>query len=721
MEQINIYSPSGELIINVLVDDTSYCLREIMGANSLQLRFSLPEFVPIPEGSYCDFISERYWMPRDTEYVKEHSENFGYSLNLEGSIGFLKSTKFKFFDYLLNAGQIEPTSPFKLKFPITATPQMIADLIITNLKLKYPEYPWTVGNCILSEPVLIDFNHDSCYDVLPKTVDAFKTEWELDKFTLNIGKVEKMKESAIDLSYGYNNGILGGLRRMQYDNTRIINRVYVEGGDRNIDRPTYGNDTLLLPKSRLITYEGIDYTTDPSGSYLERVAPLAGAEDSLDITKYYPKRVGTVSAVEVINDATGLYNILDSSIPVDLDFSKRIISGETMTVIFQTGQLAGKEFEVNYIHATRKFELVPITDNGLIYPQGNIIPAVGDTYAVFHMRMPESYITDAENEALQETVEYLWKNEQPQYSYRWSLDSIYAKRNWAEIQDFLDIGYFVRFSDPQFLPDAVTVRIVTVKIPVNDPQSVEITIANNITGSTGTLSNKVSTQEATTERTTKEAINEAKKTARSLSELAYLKAALANNTEIDGGLILTSLIKLGAILGDEWIERAGMAGTSDDADAVAFWAGGTLDDAINGLAAFIIRMDGSGQFNGTVTSTDGNNNKIILDAKNRSVEILASFRGSSIAIGQFMWETSSDDTNDIIRGKIVLSDVYTDKVSGVINGDKMSECTISPKGITFKPLLGSPTLIINSVIPTTGTLQPVGTVWSDNGSLQIVE
>lgn len=315
MEEFKIYSPNNELLLNTLVDDNSYRLREIMGDNVLMLYFSLNEFVNIQEGAYCDFKTERYWLPESINYVKEHTEYFAYTLKLEGSIWLLRATKFKFFDYVFENGKVKPTSSFKLKFPITATPGMIADLLIANLRLKYPQYPWAVGDCIDSEPITLDYNHHSCFSILADIADKFKTEWELDKYTLHFRRVEKLKDSAIDLSYGYNNGLLGGINRLQLDNKKIINRVYVDGGDRNIDRATYGNDTLLLPKNEPITYEGIDYITDSSGSYLERVNPLSGEEDSLDISKFYPKRVGKVTRVDKINDEQGLYDVIDSTIP----------------------------------------------------------------------------------------------------------------------------------------------------------------------------------------------------------------------------------------------------------------------------------------------------------------------------------------------------------------------------------------------------------------------
>lgn len=560
IQKFNIYSPEGKLVFSDFVDDSSYRLTEIMGENTLKLYFSLNQYVSIIEGSYCDFKTERYWLPRAAEYKEEHSQKFDYTLNMEGSVCFLKSTKFKFFAFVTENGKIKPTSSFKLKFPFTATPRMVADLIVANLRLKYPQYPWAVGECIESEPVVLDYNHHFCFGVLADVADKFKTEWELDKFTLSFGKVEKMKDSAIDLSYGYDNGILGGIRRMQYDNTRIINRVYIESGERNIDRSTYGrdrnpsgSDTLLLSKSKIITYEGIDYTTDTSGSYLERLKPLAGEEDSLDLTKIYPKRIGTVSAVEVINDSQGLYNIIDSSIPADLDYSKMIIAGETMTVIFQTGQLAGKEFDVKYIHDKRKFELVPIDQNGLIYPQGHLIPAVGDTYAVFHMRMPEMYITNAENEALQETVKYLWEGEQPQYTYRWQLDAIFAKRKWGAIRGFLNIGYFVRFSDPQFLPESVDVRIVAVKEPANDPQSPEITIANNVSGRTlGSVISQIPSVEQAVDRKDSDMVNYAKRGFKQSNET--MQKLIDSMLDFDGAIKPIAVQTMMMLVGDESLQ-----------------------------------------------------------------------------------------------------------------------------------------------------------------------
>ena len=97
--------------------------------------------------------------------------------------------------------------------------------------------------------------------------------------------------------------------------------------------------------------------------------------------------------------ASIFYDIVDSNIPASLNFEDCLIEGETLTIIPQTGMLAGKEFEAKYIHnakegkAARRFEIVPQDIDGQTMPGGNYIPQVGDTYAVFHCMLPHTSAT----------------------------------------------------------------------------------------------------------------------------------------------------------------------------------------------------------------------------------------------------------------------------------------------------------------------------------------
>lgn len=523
---MKINTPNNELLLDTIVDDSSVRFKEVMGDNNLTLKFSLPAHIDIPMGAWCEYKGERYMLSTPDNFTKQHSEHYDYTLVLEAWQAYMRNVKFKFFTVERNPGEPDKMvgSP-KLKFSLTATPEDFVQLLIDCLNFADPLTGWTKGECIESDPATIDFNHDWCFDILQKVAEAFNTEWEVENKTIHIRRVERRdgdgNRISFPLSYGYGNGVLGGITRKQFDDSKVINRVWIQGGDRNINFGMYGNDTLLLPKDTVFEYEGKQYRTDETGTYVE-AADRTGAlsEDSLDISKVYPKRIGTVTQVIMVDDAKGFYDITDTSIPDTLDFSKMVIPGETMTIVFQTGQLAGMEFDVKYIHSERKFKIVPITNNGLTYPQGTIIPEVGDKYGVFHMSLPQEYIDSAQIEARDEAVKYLYENSQPKYTYQWQLSGIYAKEQWGVIGGYLSPGYFVEFSDPQFLPEPVDIRITSVKEYVNKPRSPIIEISNNVTGkSLSSVLNEIPTQEQGTDRKDNEVKEYAKRRWKDTQEL----------------------------------------------------------------------------------------------------------------------------------------------------------------------------------------------------------
>ena len=228
------------------------------------------------------------------------------------------------------------------------------------------------------------------------------------------------------------------------------------------------------PKSQTLEYEGRTYKTDPDGMYVTRADKTLSSrnEDSFDASDIYPSRVGTVSKTDTEpgngNDVT-FYNFYDSSVPANLNFEDCLIAGQTMTVIFQTGRLAGREFDVKYIHDGRKFEIVPAEQDGMDLPNSSLYPEVGDKYAVFNISLPTAYVCDnatktgASWDMFREAVRYLYEREERQFAFSGELDGIWAKRNWLAIGAKLVPGGYVDFSDPQFQPDGILIRITGVR------------------------------------------------------------------------------------------------------------------------------------------------------------------------------------------------------------------------------------------------------------------
>lgn len=506
---MRIYDKTGEVLLDIPVDDDSYRYRAIAQAKKVELRYSLVDHVELPTGTYIEYQGERYtlWYPSD--FKKEGTRVFDYTVTFGGNEEILKKYKYK----LLS------DKPYKLKFVMTATPRMFVELLVDNLNLY--DSGWTVGTVIEAPEKLLSFNHEKCWAVLGRLAEEFDTEFEIVGKTVHLRKVEYFKDAPVALSYGKGNGFLPGVGRANQGDNLPVEILYVQGGERNIDYSAYGSQTLLLPKSQELSYQGRRYKTDKDGMYVTRAdRPLSSYnEDSYDASDIYPSRVGTVSETDTEpgedtdgNDVT-FYNFYDSSVPANLNFEDCLIAGQTMTVIFQTGRLAGREFDVKYIHDGRKFEIVPAEQDGMDLPNSSLYPEVGDKYAVFNISLPTAYVCDnatktgASWDMFREAVRYLYEREERQFTFSGELDGIWAKKNWLAIGAKLVPGGYVDFSDPQFQPDGILIRITGVRDHINRPHSPELELSNTPVG--GFLSDelgKLESEEVVNDKRYKEAL-----------------------------------------------------------------------------------------------------------------------------------------------------------------------------------------------------------------------
>ena len=506
---MRIYDKTGEVLLDIPVDDDSYRYRAIAQAKKVELRYSLVDHVELPTGAYIEYQGERYtlWYPSD--FKKEGTRVFDYTVTFGGNEEILKKYKYK----LLS------DKPYKLKFVMTATPRMFMELLVDNLNLY--DSGWTVGTVIEAPEKLLSFNHEKCWAVLGRLTQEFDTELEIAGKTVHLRKVEYFKDAPVALSYGKGNGFLPGVGRANQGDNLPVEILYVQGGERNIDYSAYGSQTLLLPKSQELEYQGRRYKTDKDGMYVTRAdRPLSSYnEDSYDASDIYPSRVGTVSETDTEpgedtdgNDVT-FYNFYDSSVPANLNFEDCLIAGQTMTVIFQTGRLAGREFDVKYVHDGRKFEIVSSEQDGMTLPNASLYPEVGDKYAVFNISLPAAYVCDnatktgASWDMFREAVRYLYEREERQFTFIGELDGIWAKKNWLAIGAKLVPGGYVDFSDPQFQPDGILIRITGVRDHINRPHSPELELSNTPVG--GFLSDelgKLESEEVVNDKRYKEAL-----------------------------------------------------------------------------------------------------------------------------------------------------------------------------------------------------------------------
>lgn len=533
-------------ILNIQVDDSSYRYRAIKGDHNLTLYFSLAEHVEIPVGAYCVYENETYTLEKPESLTMKHSRYFEYTVVFDSPQA--KAGKWKFRN---------PVDR-RLKFPLTAKPIEHLQMFVDNMNQR--DSGWTIGRCIIDAPEkTISYNHAYCIDALSQMADEWETEYEFVGKQVSLWKVEYNRDNPLPLSYGKGNGFKPGIGRSNYEDSTPIEILYIQGGEQNIDASQYGSSELLLPKSQTIRFDGEHfegeqgfdsskartYQTDADGFSIRRAdKPLSSqAEDSLDCSEIYPSRVGTISAVTVVDASKHFYDIVDSSIPASLNFEDCLIEGETLTIIPQTGMLAGKEFEAKYIHnakegkAARRFEIVPQDIDGQTMPGGNYIPQVGDTYAVFHCMLPAAYICDnatktgASWDMFRQGVKYLYDNEEQKFTFTGELDGIWAKKDWLNIGGMIKLGGFVQFSDERFQPEGVLVRIIGIKDYINNPHSPEIELSNSTVGRTVSSDlRKIESNEVVMDTLHKEALQFTKRRYRdSMETIEMLGDALLDN------------------------------------------------------------------------------------------------------------------------------------------------------------------------------------------------
>ena len=540
-----IYNNAGNKVLEIEVDDNSYRNRAVMGDHSLTLYYSLPEHVEIPVGSYCEFQGETFTLKRPENFKMKHKRLFEYTVLFDPPEANAKVWKFR-----------NPVDG-RLKFSLTAKPHEHLQMFVDNMNRR--DKGWTVGECIDGVETLIAYDHDFCIDALTRMASTFKTEYEFTGKRVSLRKIEYNKSNPLPLSYGCGNGFKPGVGRSNTGDNPPTEILFVQGGTDNIDPSKYGSSELLLPKNQTLAYDGEHfededgfiaknarrYVVDEAGLSIRRDDKQLSslAEDSLDCSEIYPKRVGTVNTVVVVDEKNNFYDIVDTSIPSSLNYEECLIEGETMTVVFQTGMLAGREFEVKYYHnavkgkAARRFEIVPADIDGQTMPNTTFAPKSGDKYAVFKCMLPTAYICDnatktgASWDMFRAAVKHLFDNEDLKFTFTGELDGIWSKKDWVNIGGRIKLGGYIRFSDDQFQKDGVLVRITGIKDYINKPHSPVIELSNTtVSGSVSSTLNDLKSEEVIVDDLHRDAIQFTKRRFRDAKEtISMLEEALLDN------------------------------------------------------------------------------------------------------------------------------------------------------------------------------------------------
>lgn len=367
---------------------------------------------------------------------------------------------------------------------LTGDLKRFMEVLISNANRVFPG-KWALGVCPETDGdnTLTFSESDNCLSVLQTlcSEDKFGVEFEIERvngvYVINIKKTIGQTLPFV-LEYGKGKGLYS-ISRENVSSSNIVTRLKVYGSTENITSK-YRADRLCM------------YGKDKASSYIEKADAVAKygifeGRKNFDIKPTFTGKVSSVVDGDVLS-------FIDTSFPFDINAKNAsgetlyLISGVSAKVHFNSGNLAGYEFEVHaYDHATYKFTLVKQTDD-----RGNVFPSEtspafqispNDTYKVLDIAYSRDIEEDAEKKLAEEGNKYYDQNSQPKVQYSVNVTKAFIENKLALSDGITNVfapGDYLPIKDDEIGVDK-SIRIKSFTRNVLDPYDYSLTISDTQT------------------------------------------------------------------------------------------------------------------------------------------------------------------------------------------------------------------------------------------------
>lgn len=454
MNELLLYNKNGAVLFSIDPEESSSHDWSLMSENKLSISFEREVCSVLAPGCYVEFDGIRYYL------LDEYKPRMINSFTWKYDVTFLDAASWMSVVLAMNTldGKNIPI------FNYTGPAREHAAIIVANLNRHMGTTEWKVGSVIDTPNIAIEYRGKYCSQILQEIVDGQDTEWWVDGMTLNIGRAE----FGDPVELGYRNGLLGDISREQAAGHRAYAYLVPIGSTRNIDPTKYGYDRLQLPDGQVF----IDINPDGVGELIEERA----------FAEIFPRYEGTVQYVRSM-PATGtdgneftIYYIGDM---LPFDPNDYEIAGLVKRITFQSGELMGESFEVNYNAEAQEFEIITqFPKGGIQLPGGFKTPATGDKYVIWNITMPDEYYTLASQEYLEAAEAFAESSVQDSSVYKGLLDYIDIQERGISVRpgrrvrllsdEYFSKGYYdsrvTRMTRRLWYPDEISIDVSAVRV-----------------------------------------------------------------------------------------------------------------------------------------------------------------------------------------------------------------------------------------------------------------
>ena len=231
--------------------------------------------------------------------------------------------------------------------------------------------------------------------------------------------------------------------------------------------------------------------TTKNSSYIEQsdVVNLYGRIERTKVfDDIYPNRVGKVTAIDdaselKFSDAT-MFNLNETDNEGNTLY---LISGTTAKIHFNTGALAGYDFDIKkYDHATHTFTIDRLQDeNNYVFPSENNTTfrfAIGDEYIITDITLPTSYVVEAEQELQKVAQDWYEKHCAPNVEYNVTMDEFFLGKLAKDLgttngQSLFNVGDTINVADTALWSGIKQFRIISLQRDLTKEHSYTLQLA----------------------------------------------------------------------------------------------------------------------------------------------------------------------------------------------------------------------------------------------------
>ena len=433
--KIDIYGISGDVICSVLITKDAVSHEELMTSDYIQLSWNDDKTIVLPAGAYIIYQDEKYSLIEPYLPLRENEAEYKYTPQFHSRIMIWDKIPVPLYTYESDGTTVKGR---EMDWEFTGSPADAMYMVKQAIKNETGEN-WTIQlSDSIPATITISSQSTSIFSNLNNIAEECETEWWTDKKTNTLYLSECKYGTPIKLIVGENVSVPS----VSESKDGYYTRFYAFGSTRNITQEyDSGQATNHIANKRL----GLDPTKYPggfkdikghfeNGVFTSDLMPGEIFIKTLFFDKIFPSSKLTISDVRarlkyrLDNNGNKIkiggtddepvyeqYAIWYFQIENFIFDKESIIDGKNLSVSFESGQLAGRDFELKYYDKPEKkndeadvttfeiktgdYEIIIDESTGNIIPGlSYIIPQNGDQIILFNIIMPSEYVSSAQNE-----------------------------------------------------------------------------------------------------------------------------------------------------------------------------------------------------------------------------------------------------------------------------------------------------------------------------------